>query len=55
MKRRMTFIAMVMGLLVLLGATAVVAQDDCTTIVLPGFSVRADAYANLRITQASRP
>lgn len=28
MKRRMTFIAMVMGLLVLLGATAVVAQDD---------------------------
>ncbi|HWK48030.1 MAG TPA: hydantoinase/oxoprolinase family protein [Stellaceae bacterium] len=28
---------------------AVVTQDDCTTIVLPGFSVRVDEYTNLRI------
>jgi N-methylhydantoinase A len=28
---------------------AVVTQDDCTTIVPPGFSVRVDEYTNLRI------
>ena len=33
---------------------AVIAQDDCTTVVLPGFTVRADEYANLRITRADR-
>lgn len=30
---------------------AVVVQDDCTTIVPPGFTVRVDEYTNLRITR----
>jgi N-methylhydantoinase A len=30
---------------------AVVAQDDCTTVVPPGFAVTVDAYSNLRITK----
>jgi N-methylhydantoinase A len=29
---------------------AVVAQDDCTTTILPGFSVKVDEFGNLRIT-----
>ena len=29
---------------------AVVTQDDCTTVVPPGFVVRVDEYTNLRIT-----
>ena len=29
---------------------AVVMQDDCTTVVPPGFSVQVDEYANLRIS-----
>jgi len=28
---------------------AVVAQDDCTTVVLPGFAARVDAYGNLEL------
>lgn len=28
---------------------AIVAQDDCTTTVLPGYNVRVDAYGNLEI------
>ena len=31
---------------------AIVAQDDCTTVVPPGMSVRVDEYANLRIATA---
>ena len=31
---------------------AVVAQDDCTTVVPPGFTLQVDAYGNLRITAA---
>jgi N-methylhydantoinase A len=31
---------------------AVVVQDDCTTVVPPGFVVRVDEYTNLRITLA---
>ena len=31
---------------------AVVAQDDCTTIVPPGFTVRVDEYTNLRIVRS---
>jgi len=30
---------------------AVVTQDDCTTVVPPGFVTRVDEYANLRITR----
>jgi N-methylhydantoinase A len=30
---------------------AVIAQDDCTTCVLPGFSGEVDAYGNLILTQ----
>jgi N-methylhydantoinase A len=33
-----------------LDGPAVVAQDDCTTIVPPGFTLAVDAYGNLRIT-----
>jgi N-methylhydantoinase A len=33
-----------------LDGPAVVAQDDCTTIVPPGFTLKVDAHANLRIT-----
>jgi N-methylhydantoinase A len=29
---------------------AVVAQDDCTTTILPGYTAEVDAFANLRIT-----
>ncbi|GJD53021.1 Acetone carboxylase beta subunit [Methylobacterium crusticola] len=29
---------------------AVVTQDDCTTVLPPGFAARVDEYANLRIT-----
>ena len=29
---------------------AIVTQDDCTTVVPPGFAVRIDEYTNLRIT-----
>jgi N-methylhydantoinase A len=32
---------------------AVVAQDDCTTVIPPGFSVRVDEYTNLRIVAES--
>ena len=31
------------------GGPAVVTQDDCTTVVPPGFTVRVDEYTNLRI------
>jgi N-methylhydantoinase A len=31
---------------------AVVAQDDCTTVVPPGFTLEVDAFGNLRITAA---
>jgi len=31
---------------------AVVAQDDCTTVVLPGFTACVDAYGNLEIQDA---
>ncbi|CAH1690262.1 N-methylhydantoinase A [Hyphomicrobiales bacterium] len=34
---------------------AVVTQDDCTTVVLPGMGVRVDAYANLRIVPEIAP
>jgi len=34
---------------------AVVTQDDCTTVVLPGMSVRVDEYANLRIVPEIAP
>ena len=30
---------------------AVVTQDDCTTVVPPGYVTRVDEYANLRITR----
>ena len=30
---------------------AVVLQDDTTTVVPPGFRVRVDRFANLRITE----
>lgn len=30
---------------------AVVTQDDCTTVVPPGFVTRVDEYANLRVTR----
>lgn len=29
---------------------AIVAQDDCTTCVLPGFDARVDTYGNLELT-----
>lgn len=32
---------------------AIVAQDDCTTVVPPGMTVRVDEFANLRITMAA--
>jgi N-methylhydantoinase A len=32
---------------------AVVTQDDCTTVVPPGMTARVDAYANLRIAEAT--
>lgn len=32
---------------------AVVLQDDCTTVVPPGFTVRVDRFANLRITEGA--
>ncbi|NNM75271.1 hydantoinase/oxoprolinase family protein [Enterovirga aerilata] len=35
-----------------LDGPAVVAQDDCTTVVPPGFTLAVDAFANLRITAA---
>jgi len=28
-----------------------VTQDDCTTVVPPGYVTRVDEYANLRITR----
>jgi N-methylhydantoinase A len=34
---------------------AVVMQDDCTTVVPPGFTVRVDEYTNLRIVQEAAP
>jgi N-methylhydantoinase A len=34
---------------------AVVAQDDCTTVVPPGFVARMDEYGNLRIAAEQRP
>jgi N-methylhydantoinase A len=34
---------------------AVVAQDDCTTVVPPGFAVTVDAYSNLRIKKEAAP
>jgi N-methylhydantoinase A len=32
---------------------AIVTQDDCTTVVPPGYAVAVDAFANLRITRGS--
>ncbi len=32
---------------------AIVAQDDTTTVVLPGYSCTVDAYSNLRITKGA--
>jgi N-methylhydantoinase A len=32
---------------------AVVAQDDCTTTILPGYTAEVDAFANLRITSGA--
>lgn len=34
---------------------AIVAQDDCTTVVPPGMHVRVDAHTNLRISTAGAP
>jgi N-methylhydantoinase A len=34
---------------------AVVTQDDCTTVVPPGMTVRIDEYANLRIVPETAP
>jgi N-methylhydantoinase A len=33
---------------------AIVAQDDCTTIILPGYVCRTDEYANLRISRGEQ-
>lgn len=32
-------------------APAVVIQDDCTTVIPPGFGIRVDCFGNLRITE----
>jgi N-methylhydantoinase A len=37
------------------GGPAVVMQDDCTTVVPPGFAVRVDEYTNLRIVRETAP
>ena len=34
---------------------AVVVQDDCTTCVPPGFTIRVDEYGHLRITEGTTP
>lgn len=37
-----------------LSGPAVVTQDDCTTVVPPGFELAVDSYTNLRITRSER-
>ncbi|OZI37106.1 hydantoinase [Bordetella genomosp. 10] len=36
------------------GGPAIVAQEDCTTVVPPGYAARVDAYGNLRITEGEQ-